>query len=416
MLSLRPSTAVRALLRQLRRIAADSRGNVAIVVAVGSTALVGAAAMTVETSYDYFRHVKLLSAADAAAFAGALQDRTGSGSSAVQAAASAAATADGWSSTGGAITVHVPPSSGGYAGNAQAVEVVLSQTVPRYFSAVLSAGDITVKARAVARFQTAANACVLALDKTASGAVSFQGSASASFTGCQVMSDSAASDAVNVQGSAHASADCVSASGGVQNNGGLTTTCAAPLTQQPRVADPFASLPTPAQGSLQTVHTGTLSPGYYPSGMSLGNGSYSLSPGVYYIGGSGLSTTGNAVVFGSGVTLYLAGGAAVSFNSNATISLSAPTSGTYSGVLFFGDRSASGVTNKFNGTASSSLTGDLYFPTQQVVYNGNFSGSGGCTQVVADTVVWSGNTSISVNCASAGMAAIPAQQPVSLVE
>ena len=44
-------------------------------------------------------------------------------------------------------------------------------------------------------------------------------------------------------------------------------------------------------------------------------------------------------------------------NSAVTLNLSAPTSGTYSGILFFGNRNVSGVTNTFNGTASSVMTG-----------------------------------------------------------
>ncbi len=55
-----------------------------------------------------------------------------------------------------------------------------------------------------------------------------------------------------------------------------------------------------------------------------------------------------------------------------------------------GDRS--GSSNTFNGTASSKLTGTIYFASWIVNYLGNFSGVNGCTQVVAATVRWSGNT------------------------
>jgi hypothetical protein len=111
----------------------------------------------------------------------------------------------------------------------------------------------------------------------------------------------------------------------------------------------------------------------------------------------------------------MAGGASLSMNGNATVNLSAPTSGPYSGILFFGDRSVSGNTYSFNGTASSVMTGALYFPTEAVSYNGNFSGANGCTQIVADTVSWSGNANFNVNCSSYGMSPIPALQAVKLV-
>ena len=103
-------------------------------------------------------------------------------------------------------------------------------------------------------------------------------------------------------------------------------------------------------------------------------------------------------------------------NGNATVTLSAQTSGTYSGVLFYGDRTGTSASSTFNGTATSLLTGAIYFPKQQVSYLGNFSGTGGCTQVVANTIQWSGSTTIKQNCSSLGMKDIPAAQSVAIAE
>ena len=104
-------------------------------------------------------------------------------------------------------------------------------------------------------------------------------------------------------------------------------------------------------------------------------------------------------------------------NGNATVKLSAPTSGTYAGILFFGDRSDSGATkNNFNGTASSQLTGAIYFASQTIQFLGNFSGADGCTQVVGLTVEWSGNANVAKDCSKYGMRDIPAVQVVRLVE
>lgn len=103
-------------------------------------------------------------------------------------------------------------------------------------------------------------------------------------------------------------------------------------------------------------------------------------------------------------------------NGNASVQLSAPTSGAYSGVLFYGDRAGSSASSTFNGTADSLLTGAIYFPRQQISYLGNFSGNGGCTQVVADTIQWSGSSTINQDCTSLGMRDIPAGQSVALVE
>ncbi|HXA39193.1 MAG TPA: pilus assembly protein TadG-related protein [Phenylobacterium sp.] len=391
-----------------------------MVFALSMPLLMGGAGLVAETSFDYFQKNHLQAAADAAAYAGALEDRAGSSAATIAAAANAQATSNGWSSSSGTITVNSPPASGANL-TPNAVEVLLTMNAPRFFSAVFSSQPITVSARAVAIAQTAANACILALDKTAPAAVQVQGNSTLNLTGCDVMSNSVASNAVDVWGSAKLMADCVMSAGGITNKSGLTLTgCFAGITQAPRVADPFAGLPTPSPGQNRSIPNGnkgttTLQPGSYSNGMSL-SGTVVLSPGTYYVSGGNFSVNANANVSGSGVTIYLVAGSQVTMRGNASVSLAAPTSGTYSGILFFGDRAAAGGSNTFNGDAASSFTGDIYFPTQQVSYLGNFSGTNGCTQIVADQVQWSGNATVAVNCSSYGMAAIPGRQAVTLVE
>lgn len=400
----------------------DDRGAAAVVFALVTPVLAGAAGLAVETSYDYLTKVRVQGAADAAAYAAGLQMVAGSTQDAISAAASQQAAANGWSANGGTITVHSPPTAGANAGSTSAVEVRLSQNVPRFFSALFSSTPIVATGRAVVASQTASNACVLALNKTASQALQITGNTQVTLNGCDIMSDSVANDAVNVWGSAQISTDCAISAGGVQNHGGLTVTgCAAPITNAARVPDPFAGLPTPAQGQNRNIPNGnnknglTLNPGYYNGGMDL-QGQVTLNPGVYYVSGGDFRINAGANVSGSGVMIYLASGAHANFNGNSTVNLSPSSSGAYAGVLFFGDRNGSG-SNTFNGNNTSSLTGDIYFPTQQVSYLGNFSGAGGgCTHIIADTVSWSGSTTLSVNCANQGMKNIPARQSVKLVE
>jgi hypothetical protein len=314
--------------------------------------------------------------------------------------------------------VHTPPTSGSNQVS-NAAEVILSQTVPRYFTAYFNSQPMVIHARAVAIYTTAANACILALNRTASAAVNVQGNTTVNLVGCDVMSNSVASDAVNVWGSATLSTDCVVSAGGATSNGGLTLTgCPSIVTQAPRARDPFAGLPVPAQGQNRSVPNGqnvTLNPGYYNTGMDLKN-NVTLNPGVYYVSGGDLRVNANANITGSGVTIYMASGTSVTMNGNSHVDLSAPTSGTYSGILFFGDPNATSGSATFNGDNSSHLTGDLYFPKEPVSYQGNYSGLNGCTQIVADTVQWTGSATISVDCAAAGMNAIPARQAVKVVE
>ncbi|HEY8616628.1 pilus assembly protein TadG-related protein [Phenylobacterium sp.] len=405
---------VRRLLRRLHR---SERGNVAIVFAVGMPLVAAGAAFSVETSYHYYRQVRLQSAADAAAYSGGLERLRGASTDTIRGAATAAATENGWQATGGGITVNTPPASGPNAG-ADAVEVLLTQSEPRFFSAVLTDRPLQFRTRAVGVYRVASNACVLALSRTASPAVDIRGSARMNLTGCDVVANSGADDALNVWGAARLAASCAISAGGVANKDGITLSdCPAPITQAPPVLDPFRDVPEPAQpsGGCKNDNGAVLQPGRYCAGMDLKD-EVELQPGLYFLSGD-FKANANAVIRGTGVTIFLEGNARVRMNGGAHLTLSAPTSGTYAGILFFGDRDNSqNAENVFNGDATSNLTGDLYFPSQAVAYQGSYSGAGGCTHIIANTVSWSGNASLQMDCSARGMAAIPGRQVVRLAE
>ncbi|WP_189350144.1 MULTISPECIES: pilus assembly protein TadG-related protein [unclassified Mesorhizobium] len=398
-----------------RRLQRGEGGNVAIVFAFTLPIVVGGAGLGVETSYWYYSSLKLQATADAAAYAGALEKIQGSDTGAITTAATQSATDNGLGN--GSITVHTPPTSGPNTAK-KAVEVILNQNLDRMFTSIFTQSKVPEQARAVALITDASKACVLALSASASQAALFSGSTNVKLSGCSVMSDSIAPDAIKVQGSAGLQADCLISVGGISLSNAVVTdpaTCKAPITNALPAADPFSSVPAPAaSGSCLNDNKPTLGPGTYCNGMNL-KGNVTLSPGVYVLEGN-LKINAGAVIQGDGVTIYMAGSNTVSMNGNATVTLSAPTSGTYSGVLFYGDRTGTTAQSTFNGTADSLLTGAIYFPRQQVNYLGNFSGVNGCTQVVADTIQWSGNSTINQDCTSLGMKDIPAAPSVAIVE
>jgi Flp pilus assembly protein TadG len=403
------------MIQTLSAFARAKRGGVAVMFALVLPVVIGFAGFGVETSYWYLKSLDLQAQADAAAYAGAMEKRSGSSTSVVTTVATRGATDNGFSTTAGTITDNTPPATGS-AGN-QAVEVLLHTTAQRFFTAFFTSTPVNLNARAVAKYNTAANACILALDNTASKSALFSGNMNLQLTGCSVMTNSVAADAGVVQGSAILTTTCLISAGGVSTTSGLTeTVCTSPITQASQVADPYKDVPTPtASGACLSDSGSSRSPGHYCAGMNLKN-NVTLAPGVYYVDGGDFTVNANANISGSGVTIYLTSGSHVNMNGNATVNLSAPTSGTYSGMLFFGDRSAPMGSNKFNGTASSSLTGAIYFPTQEVDYQGNFSGTSGCTQVVADMVQWTGSTNIAVDCTAYGFQSIAALTVVKLVE
>jgi len=411
---------VRFFMRDHLRRLLGSRGvggNVAVIFAFALPVVVGGAGLGVETSLWYYSSLKLQAVADAAAYAGALEKIAGSDNPTIVAAATQSATSNDFVAPG-TIEVNTPPLSGPNTAK-KAVEVIVKHNLDRYFTAIFNSTPVPQRARAVALITDASKACVLALSPSAVQAALFSGNTTVNLTGCSVMSDSVAADAIRTQGSATIKADCLITVGGMVLNNPVTTTCSSNLTKALPASDPYSSLPTPTGGNpCKSVNgnktTQTLQPGTYCSGMDL-KGNVTLQPGVYVVQG-GMKINANAVVAGSGVTIFMAGSNTVSMNGTATVTLSAPTSGTYSGVLFYGDRTGAAAQSTFNGTATSLLTGAIYFPRQQVNYLGNFSGNGGCTQVVADTIQWSGSTTIKQNCTSLGMKDIPATQSVQLVE
>ena len=84
-------------------------------------------------------------------------------------------------------------------------------------------------------------------------------------------------------------------------------------------------------------------------------------------------------------------------NGNASLSLSAPTTGEYAGMLFISD-ALNTSSHVFNGNGATDLNGYLYFPKGDLTYVGNNSTSSNCLRIVADTVEMSGNSTLRSDC------------------
>ena len=387
------------------------RGNIAIVTALTAPVLVGFCGLGAETGFDYFRQRDLQGAADIAAYDGAMVLENSATLDAITTASTSGASSNGWHSAAGTITVHNPPQSGSNQ-NSNSVEVLLTENEPRFFTALFVSGTVPISVRAVGKYTPSSSACMLALDRHAQNAMQFWGNTNATFVGCQTVSDSDASNALSVGGSADVHVPCAETVGGDVVTSGLhLTSCGSVKNNAPYVADPFASVAAPPVGSCGTVS----GPGTYCGGLTF-QGTQNLSPGIYVVNGGTLKFNANANITGSGVTFYLTNGATLDMNGNATVNIAAPTSGTYSGLLFYGDRTQATAVNKINGDASSLLTGTLYFPSQEVEFLGNFSGAGGCTQVVADTILYTGSSQFTTNCTGSGVPSIPVSGSVALVE
>jgi Flp pilus assembly protein TadG len=401
--------------RTWRRFLGAKRGNVAILTALVTPVLVGFVGLGADAGYWFYRQRDLQGAADIAAYNGAVALSNGANTDAIATTSANGASTNGWTSTRGTITVNTPPTSGPNQNN-QSVEVLLSENEDRYFTSLFASGTVPVSVRAVATYRVTQAACMVGLNKTKADTVQFWGNANADFTACNIVSDSNSSRAFSVGGSANVTAPCVDAVGGSYVTATLTlTSCSTVTTKAHFVYDPYANLAAPTVGSGCANGNGSvLNQGTY-CGLTL-QGNVTLNSGVYVINGGSLKINSNANISGTGVTFYLTNGATLDFNGNANINLTAPTSGTYSGILFYGDRTQGTAVNKLNGNASSNMTGAVYFPTQEVDFQGNFSGSNGCTQVVADTIYYTGSATFSTNCSDKGLKTIPVPGSVILAE
>ncbi|MGC1255304.1 MAG: Tad domain-containing protein [Candidatus Acidiferrales bacterium] len=149
--------------------------------------------------------------------------------------------------------------------------------------------------------------------------------------------------------------------------------------------------------------TVTLRPGTYFGGINItGNANVTFTPGTYILAGGGLTVTGNSTLKGTGVTFYDTSAtgyayAPIDLTGNETANLSAPTSGTFEGFLFFQDPSlpvgSAGIT--VVGNSSSTFDGIIYSPTTAITYVGNSSGSG-YTILIGYTITVTGNSSFTI--------------------
>ncbi len=285
-----------------------------------------------------------------------------------------------------------------------AVTVIVQRTLTTSLMHFLGISTVTIKAKATAGMvSTVPPTCLYVLDPSAPSAFVASNGATVHMN-CGLTVNSSNAGAASVTGGATVTAGSASVVGGASvNNGGSITP--AFTTGAATTADPFVSLPAPTVGSCNQTNYNpgfgnwTLNPGVYCGGITISNGSTAVfNPGTYIIKGGGVSFVGGSTITGSGVMFYLTGTNAtygsVNMSNGVSVTLSAETSGSYMGVLFYQDRSITSAVNAtFAGGATEALTGSLYFPTTAVSFSNGTSG-GGNTAIVADQVSFVGGANI----------------------
>jgi Flp pilus assembly protein TadG len=377
----------------------DESGQAVVLMLLSMTVLLGFVAFAVDVGLLLRAKRVVQTAADSAAIAGAAELSFGDAIAAAKTDAAQNGVTDG---SGGA-TVAVTNISGP-GGKTNYVQVIATQPQPTFFMKMFNFNSVPVSARAVAA-AIPSPACVYTLlpnpftvgkkgVHTPSPGVSVTGGASLTLPTCGIVDDATDTGALTVSGGGSISAKSIGVVGtdSILNGDIVTPT---PITGITPVADPLSSLVTvpPASDystcqadpniSDSNAHTiGPSSPGGFVcyQGLTITHSpQITLNPGLYVIDGEGaanayaLSIAGGATFTGTGVTFYFVNSASFSITNGATLTLSAPTSGTYNGILFYQD-SGDSVADSFVGGSSGILNGIFYLPAANLsLENGNSS-------------------------------------------
>ena len=270
------------------------------------------------------------------------------------------------------------------------------------------------------------NPSIIVLDPTAGGALTLSGQASIKVGGGIYVYSSNSTNALSASGNASATTSTIQVVGHVQRSGNASLS-PAPTTGVTALADPLATLPLPSTTGLTNYgsvnvsgsSSRTISPGIFSQITVSGNASLTFNPGIYIIEGGGLTVSGGASVTGSGVTIYNGGTnytppasdggnfGAITFSGNGTVNLTAPTSGTYAGILIFQARNnPHAITVSGNATV---MSGTIYASGAQLVESGSAQLNG---SLDVDTLTISGNattTGVTLVPPSGTVAYTPAQ-------
>jgi len=374
------------------------------------TVLVGMVSLGTEIPLTLQKHRQLQAVADMAAIsAAATRAEKGNQAALTQARAIAAAAGLVHAQDGVTVTLLRPPTAGRYAGKPEAVEVVLRQPQSLSLAKVLGVSDFEMGARAVAVQGRSGPYCILALDLGAAASIDVKADAILPNPACGVASNSSSDRALvlglssTIKGSTSVRGEIARASNAVL--GGETNT-----ENGPNIDDPYRDvagapvLPCTAQSGIEPKKTPiSLTPGHFCAGWSFGpNITLNLAPGVYVIDKQ-LSLGDSTQVQAKGVTLIMNGDYAISIGNNASLALTAPTTGAYAGLaLLSGRTAAAATTHEFGKSLKLDIQGALYFPNQILDLKTSLSASGGCAQVIARLVRIENSVLVGDGCAGTG--------------
>jgi len=395
------------------------RGQVLPLTAITFAVLMAFLALALDVAQFLYTKRQLQTAADAAALAGAIEIDYCNGTagctlmknavqSAVQENGFASSTlvtqCGSLSSSGLTVQMNNGPCALGSSdpnhGNTSFIEVVASEPRASFFAGVMGFPTVRITSRAEASLDSSPY-CAYILSPNASGALLMNGNATLTAT-CGVMVDSNSTQAAIFNGSTTVSTNAIDVAGKVLNNGNNSIS-PSPSTGMTPLSDPLANLTMPTVGSCNysnfIVNGGkksstTLSPGTYCGTTIFNGGNYTVTfnPGTYVFTG-GMIANGGVSLTGTGVTFYFSSGS-LTMNGSSHVALTAPTSGTYAGMLYLQNPTDSS-TVILNGDTTSAWQGTFYAPDAQLTLNGG-NKNAAYTLMVVNTLTENGNDDFAI--------------------
>ena len=270
---------------------------------------------------------------------------------------------------------------------------------------------------------SASGTCVMALagsGKLSVGLEDPKRDVTVSLSACDLHNASRDADSTELLGRATLNARNIFLSGNYALSAGTIMTASRYLaTHASPAANPYARLDVPSYSGcmrsryrLDARKTQTISPGVYCGGIEVaGGGVLNLDPGTYILDQGSFAVSGNSTVNGAGVTLILTSRngsnyGTIDIRGGSTIAISAPASAATAGipgVAIWVDEHAPAAGATLDGGPTQNINGAIYLPSRRVQYSGGSPSGTRCSQLVASTVAFTGNSYFSHDCTGAGV-------------
>ena len=464
----------------IRKLLKDRRGNALAIACAAMPLIIGCAGLATDTIEWTLWKRQLQRAADSAALAG-VYNRAAATNGATTNTPTAvcndlAVNLHTWMSligtspcTGsvGSYSNIQYPAADAFVSNKVQVTLRVQQRLP-FSSLFMSTAPVIQAVATAGAVSYGGTPCMLALNTTGT-AIDNSGNATVSAPTCIFYSDSASSNSAAAGGSSSVTAKAIAGVGGIASSNNWQVDSYLPYS--PSLPDPFAP---PSSTAVTPDPSDMKCAGHWVStgNSGSGGGAGAVTTWVYddltdstdmasatYLGSDGLTHTGAncwkslsvgsnrsltvpanfgpLYVNGGNVNLqgaFTCNGCAVvltnkdtsptatigtwSSNAQATNNITAPSSGTYTGIAVYQDRRATGNIDRINGGSGNVLNGVVYFPNDTLWLNGTGDAVSLCSMFVAKNLKFNGTGQIAISSAADAACfgiGLPNTQSVSIV-